>query len=607
MNRKSLLLLPFIALFTVGCNNTPSVTKDADLEAIVSQMTLDEKLRTIIGTAMETVQSSSVTVIGMDAKIIPGAAGTTFKVDRLDVPSVVLADGPAGLRISPTRKGEDRTYYCTYFPIGTVLSSTWNQELIENVGKAIGSEVKDYGVDVLLAPALNIQRNPLCGRNFEYYSEDPIISGKTAAAYVRGVQSNDVGACIKHFAGNSQETNRKMTNAIISDRALREIYLKGFEIAVKEAQPWTVMTSYNKINGTYAPQSEALLEGILRGEWGFDGVVMTDWHSGDSSVEMVKAGNDMVMPGSRALYDMLYEAAENGSIDMMYIDRSVYRILSLVKKSPRYKKYEFSNNPDLEAHALVTRQSSLEGMVLLKNDDKTLPIAADGKKVALLGYSSYDFISGGTGSGSVNAAYSVSLLEGLKNAGYIVDESLKKAYEASKIAGFSGLYGGSRPEEIIPSDKDLQKMAKEDDLAVITLGRVSGEFRDRSYADFFLSDKERDLLSKTAEAFHAVGKKVVVILNVGGVIETASWKDIPDAILLAWQPGQEGGNSVADLLTGKKSPSGRLAVSFPVNYEDLASSSNFPIDPVFEVDMGPARHRKGLDLDEKNIDYTNYE
>jgi len=606
MKHTTIFCLFASSLLLLSCNGgKKAVSSDPWIDDVVSNMTLDEKIRTVVGTSMETVVSSNRTTIGVDGKIIKGSAGTTFPIERLGVPAIVLADGPAGLRISPTREGEDRTYYCTYFPIGTVLSSTWNQELIEQVGKSIGEEVRDYGVDVLLAPALNIQRNPLCGRNFEYYSEDPLISGKTAAAYVRGIQSNDVGACIKHYAVNSQETNRKMTNAIVSDRALREIYLKGFEIAVKEAAPWTLMTSYNSINGTTASENTALIEGILRGEWGYDGTVMTDWYAGDHSENMVVAGNDMIQPGTRKQYDDIENAIKNGTLDESLLDRNVKRIFSLVKRTPRYNGYKFSNNPDLDAHAAVTRQSSLEGMVLLKNDNATLPIQNNNSKIALLGYTSYDFISGGTGSGSVNAAYSVSLLDGLKNAGYTVDESQKDLYLKGKNDDFSALYGGTRPEEIVPSDKTLESLAASNDLAIITFGRVSGEFSDRSYLDFFLSNNEEELLQKTTDAFHKVGKKVVVILNIGGVIETASWKDIPDAILLAWQPGQEGGNSVADLLSGKKSPSGRLAVTFPVNYEDLGSSENFPIDPDVEIDMRDQRHRVGMH--ERNIDYTIYE
>ena len=615
MKKTIMIISAAAALVACGPKGDPQLGK-ASLDKVIDAMTIEEKAHLLIGTGMAG-STGDDPVIGMTQSIVPGAAGTTYPIERLGIPAIVLADGHAGLRINPTREGDDQTYYCTHFPIGTLLASTWNQELVESVGQSIGNEVLEYGADVLLAPALNIHRNPLCGRNFEYYSEDPVVSGKIAAAYIKGVQSNGVGTSVKHFAVNNQETNRMSNDAQVSPRAIREIYLKGFEIAVKDAAPWTVMSSYNYLNGVYTSENPELLTTVLRDEWGYKGMVMTDWFGGTNTKAQMIAGNDMLQPGRPTQYTDLVELMTSGEIDMAVIDRNVKRILELVLQSPKFKGYEYSNKPDLKAHAEVTRQSATEGMVLLKNDANTLPLSADVKNVALFGNTSYNFIAGGTGSGNVNRAYTVSLLDGLKNVGYTVDESLKAAYDKHIVAEqkridaavdqndqFAAFAPKPLPVEMIPSKKQLKDMVAKNDVALITIGRTSGEFLDRYIADFTLSEAENQLIKVVCEAFHAAGKKVAVVLNIGGAIETASWKAMPDAILCAWQAGQEGGNSVADVLKGNASPSGKLTMTFPVNFEDHASSANFPIDEVANTNI---INNVKTSFDRKNVDYTVYE
>ena len=608
---KKIILLSAAVMAFASCECGEPQLATSSVKKVLKAMTLEEKVHMVIGMGMAGNNGGGA-VVGATEDIVPGAAGTTYPIPRLGIPSIVLADGPAGLRINPTRPGDDNTYYCTHFPIGTLLASTWNQELVESVGTAMGEEVHEYGADVYLAPALNIHRHPLNGRNFEYYSEDPVVAGKTAAAYVRGVQKNDVGTSVKHFAYNNQETNRTGNNAVISPRAQREIYLKGFEITVKEADPWTIMSSYNKINGTYTSQSRDLITTVLRDEWGFKGLVMTDWYGGDNGAAQMAAGNDMLQPGTDLQYEQIMNAIKDGSLSEDLLDVCVTRCLELVKRSPKVKGYAYTNKPDLKAHAAVTRQSALEGMVLLENNG-VLPLK-DVKKVAVFGCTSYDFIAGGTGSGNVNRAYTVSLLDGLKNAGFEVDESKKDVYlghiakeeaafKATLTDQLSAFYPVPRPTELVPSASELAASAKGNDVAIITFGRNSGEFFDRTSADFELSARERELLTKVTAAFHAQGKKVVVVLNIGGVIETASWKNIPDAVLLAWQAGQEGGNSVTDILTGVESPSGKLPMTFPVNLMDAASSRNFPIDAVNDVYFMNRREDVGL----KDVDVTKYE
>lgn len=612
---KKLPIIGTICLLAGSCGpRTPQLTPD-NIDEVIEAMTQEEKVRMVIGMGMAGF-SGDEAAVGDSKGQVAGAAGTTYPIPRLGIPSVVLADGPAGLRIDATREGDSATYYCTHFPIGTLLASTWDTDLVNQVGKAIGEEVKEYGADVLLAPALNIHRHPLCGRNFEYYSEDPVVSGLIAAAYVNGVQDNGVGTSIKHFAANNQETNRMADDVIITPRALREIYLKGFEIAIKEANPWTVMSSYNRINGEYASESEMLLSNLLRDEWGYDGMVMTDWFAGKDAVAQMKAGNDMLQPGTDKQYEMIMAGLQDGSLDEKVLDRNVKRILEMIVKTPTYQGYKYSNKPDLKSHADLTRKSAAEGMVLLKNNSNALPLGNDVNKVALYGNTSYDFIAGGTGSGNVNRAYTVSLLDGIHNAGLTTDETLEKEYRDYLKNYYDTLSQDNNPmaaflptplpEEMTVDIEKIKADAKNSDIAIITIGRQSGEFLDRTSNDFRLSPAAKNLIKNVSNAFRAEDKKTVVILNVGGVVETVSWRDMPDAILCAWQGGQEGGNSVADILTGKVNPSGKLTMTFPIDFADHYSSANFPVDLKANMDITNNQARADS-AKVKNVDYTVYE
>ncbi|MEM3636330.1 MAG: beta-glucosidase [Thermoproteota archaeon] len=553
-------------------------------------MTLEEKARIVVGVGIPGM-------FGNPRSRVPGAAGETHPIERFGIPSTVFADGPAGLRINPKREGDEKTYHATAFPVATMLASTWNREILEEVGRCMGEEVKEYGVDILLAPAMNIHRNPLCGRNFEYYSEDPFLTGEMAAAFVKGIQSKGVGACLKHFAANNQETNRTNIDTIVSERALKEIYLKGFEIAIKKSKPWAIMSAYNKLNGKYCSQNEWLLTKVLREDWRFDGFVMTDWFAGDNPVEQMKAGNDMIMPGkvhqiNRKRRDEIEEiitAVKEGKLDEKILDRNVKNILKVLVNSPSFNKYNYSNIPDLNTHAKVAYEAGAEGVVLLKNN-KVLPINKD-TRIALFGTGQIETIKGGTGSGDTHPRYVVSILEGMKERNLKVDEELASTYskyvsemrkkeykEKKEMFGESNLTS-RLPQDFLNED-EIEKIAKRNDLAVVVISRISGEGYDREpkKGDFYLSDDESSLLKKVSQIFHKYERKVVAILNIGSPIEVTSWRDLVDSILLAWQAGQETGRIVADVIVGKINPSGKLPTTFPRDYSEIPSW-NFPGEP----------------------------
>ena len=607
------LIFTILLAFSQHTDKEELRLNENNIDAIVSAMTIEEKCELIVGGRAEMFKPNAYKKVKA-----PGAAGVINEIPRLGIPATVLSDGPAGVRIRPHRPGDDRTFFCTGFPIGSLISSTWNTELVLEAGKTMGSEAKEYGIDVLLTPGINIHRNPLCGRNFEYYSEDPLLSGKIAAAMINGVESNNVGTSLKHYAANNQETNRLANNSIVSERALREIYLKGFEIAVKEAQPWTIMSSYNYINGEHASQSYRLLTEILRNEWGFEGVVVSDWGAGYDEAAQIRAGNDLIQPGYNHNYYNLLKAVKDGSLSMEDLDRSVKRILQLALKTNRYKGYKYSEAPNLASNAQASRKIAEEGIILLENKGNSLPIATT-QKIALFGITSYDFIAGGTGSGDVHRPYVVDLKQGLAQSGYNLDQNVDAFYKAymadeklrcDRINGDNGWQIDRERAIEVTHPELIENAAKTADCAVITFGRVFGEGKDRNYHyNYLLSKDELTLLETVSEAFHKEGKKVNVILNIGGLVDIWSWKDLADGIILCWLPGQEGGNAVASVLSGATNPSGHLPSTISNDYWAEPTVDNFPMlyaDKPFNYSFYRQLDGTVRNLI-KNIDYTKYE
>ena len=596
MRNLKLLLVAIMTLIADSTMAQPKLTSN-NIDEVLKAMTIDEKAELLVGYTFGNSYFGLPTNPDPNAgAIVLGAAGNTAKIDRLGIPHTVLTDGPAGVHIEAKRPNDPNTYYCTGFPIGTLLASTWNTQLVEEVGRAMGNEALEYGCDVILGPGMNIMRSPLCGRNFEYYSEDPFVTGLIGAAMINGIQSQGVGVSAKHFAGNNQETNRLYNNSVIDQRTLREIYLKGFEIAVKKSNPWTIMSSYNYLNGPWTQENYELLTTILRDEWGFKGIVMTDWTNTRHTDRQVQAGNDLLTPGNAEQIENIKKGIADGTIKMEDVDRNVKRILEYIVKTPHFKGYKFSNKPDIMAHAALTRMAAPEGMVLLKNSD-ILPLDKSIKRIALFGHTSYSLYAGGTGSGDVNKPYIIDLVEGLKNAGLQPDDTLSSVY--SKYKAFSeeeveAEMGYLSPNKFFPRPRVREPLlgentymfaARSNDAAIVTVGRSSGEGGDRLFSDFNINADEQEMLQRVYDNFHKAGKPVVVILNVGGAVNTESVKPYADAILLTWQPGMEAGNAIADVLTGKSYPSGKLTMTFPKDLNDVPSTKNFPKDYTFWDDM----------------------
>ena len=486
----------------------------------------------------------------------------TFKtrgMPKHGIPQIWLSDGPHGLRKQAGESdhlGLNPSVPATCFPTASAVANSWDAALGEEIGAALGEEAAAQEVSVLLGPGLNMKRNPLCGRSFEYFSEDPYLAGKLAAGYIRGIQSKGVAACPKHFAVNSQETRRMASDSIVDERTLREIYLTGFEIAVKEGHPRSIMSSYNLVNGTYANENKHLLMEILRGEWGFDGAVITDWGGSNDHALGVKNGStlEMPVPGGDSVRELL-AAIESGKISESDIDARLSELLPLVfdtKAALDAAPREF----DAAAHHALARRAAEESLVLLKNEGSLLPLAA-GTKVAVIGDFAKNPRYQGAGSSMVNSTQVDVLLDKL------IDSELN-------VIGYQqGFDRHGKPDAAL--QKSACELATQADTVILCMGLdeiAESEGLDRS--NLRLAQNQVDLLQAVA----AVNPKIVVVLYSGSVVETP-WLDNCHALLYAALGGQAGAGAVADALTGKVNPCGKLAETWPLAYADVPSAADF--------------------------------
>ena len=486
----------------------------------------------------------------------------TFKTRGMPehgIPQIWLSDGPHGLRKQAGESdhlGLNPSVPATCFPTASAVANSWDAALGEEIGAALGEEAAAQEVSVVLGPGLNMKRNPLCGRSFEYFSEDPYLAGKLAAGYIRGIQSKGVAACPKHFAVNSQETRRMASDSIVDERTLREIYLTGFEIAVKEGHPRSIMSSYNLVNGTYANENKHLLMEILRGEWGFDGAVITDWGGSNDHALGVKNGSTLEMPapGGDSVRELL-AAVESGKISESDIDARLSELLPLVfdtKAALDAAPREF----DAAAHHALARRAAEESLVLLKNEGSLLPLAA-GAKVAVIGDFAKNPRYQGAGSSMVNSTQVDVLLDKLINS------------ELNVIGYQQGFDRHGKPDAAL--QKSACELATQADTVVLCMGLdeiAESEGLDRS--NLRLAQNQVDLLQAVA----AVNPKIVVVLYSGSVVETP-WLDNCQALLYAALGGQAGAGAVADALTGKVNPCGKLAETWPLTYADIPSAADF--------------------------------
>jgi beta-glucosidase len=501
----------------------------------------------------------------------------TAPVDRLSIPAIMVSDGPHGLRTQPDEAdhvGISGSVPATCFPTACALASSWDPELVRRIGAALGREARAQGVAVVLGPGINIKRSPLCGRNFEYISEDPVLSGVLGAAMIEGIQSQGVGASLKHYAANNQETDRLRVSAEVDDRTLREIYLAGFERAVMHARPWTVMCSYNKVNGVYASQHPWLLTTVLREEWGFDGLVVSDWGAVHDRVAALAAGLDLEMPPNRGVSDAaIITAVRTGQLDEHVLDTAVARVLQLVDRATASP--EPPPKVDADAHHALARAAATDCAVLLKNEDRLLPLRpAAGDTIAVIGEFARTPRYQGAGSSQVNPTRVDVTLDELR-------AGVPDGVEVAFAAGY-GLDATDHDDELAAEAVALASRAE---AVVAFLGLPvadESEGFDRSHMD--LPANQRALLARLADA----NPNLAVVLANGSAVRLSDWEEHAKAVLECWLAGQAAGGAVADLLLGAANPSGRLAETLPLRLEDTPSYLNFP------GEAGQVRYGEGI-------------
>lgn len=517
------------------------------INELINQMKLEEKALLCVG----------------------ASSWTTAAIERLGIPSMFVADGPHGVR-RVIGEGElaAKSALATCFPTASCASATWDTDLIFRMGEAMAEEAHALGVDVLLGPGVNIKRTPLCGRNFEYYSEDPYLSGMMAISLINGIQSEGVGTSLKHYAANNQEYQRLSINAVIDQRTLREIYLRAFEMAVTQAKPWTVMCSYNKINGTYGSEHHQLMVEILKDEWGFEGFVVSDWGAVHDRVKSLLGGLDLEMPGPQdRRVKAVIDAVESGECPVEVLDETVRRLLGIV-----FKAHAIEGNKafDEDAHHQLAREIASEGIVLLKNDG-ILPLGAQ-KKIAIIGNSAVEPHYQGGGSSHINSIRVDIPLEELRS--YALDSEVIYAQGYHNIDAFDqGLID------------EAVRVAEAADVALLFMALPrSKESEGYDREDLDLTTQQVALIKAVAQ----VQPKTVVILNSGSAMRVQPWVEDVGAVLQAWMMGQAGAGAIVDILYGVVNPSGKLGETFPIAIEDTSAYLNFP------GDAGEVRYGEGL-------------